>query len=82
MSPEAREVLRLARRVAKASYAHRAEMDTLRPDLQLLRWDAGWHQLKPLAQAWLPADFAAFQAAFRALAARLRPLVHALSFLR
>ena len=82
MSPEAREVLRLARRIAKASYAHRAEMDTLRPDLQLRRWDAGWHQLKPLVQAYLPADFAAFQTAFRALSTRLRPLVHTLGFLR
>ena len=82
MSPEAREVLRLTRRIATASYAHRAEMDILRPDLQLRRWDAGWHQLKPLAQAYFPEDFAAFQSAFRALSARLRPLVHALGFLR
>ncbi len=82
MSPEARDVLRLARRIAKASYAHRTEMDILRPELQIRRWDAGWHQLKPLAQTYLPTDFADFQSAFHALSTRLRPFVHTLAFPR
>ena len=82
MSDEGREVLRLARKIALASYAHRAEMNILHPELQLLRWDAGWYQIKPLAQTYLPEDYAAFRAAFRALATRLTPLVHTLGFLR
>lgn len=81
-SPEGREVLRLAREIALASYAHRARFAAERPELQLLRWDAGWYQIKPLAQLLLPKRYAAFQTAFKALSTRLRPLVYTLGFLR
>ncbi|MGN0856343.1 MAG: hypothetical protein ACI4QJ_02965 [Candidatus Spyradenecus sp.] len=81
-SPEGREVLRLAREIAIASYAYRARFAAERPELQLLRWDAGWYQIKPLAQLLLPKHYAEFQAAFKALSNRLRPLVYTLGFLR
>lgn len=81
-SPEGREVLRLAREIAIASYTHRAVFAAERPELQLLRWDAGWYQIKPLAQLLLPKRYAEFQTAFKALSNRLRPLVYTLGFLR
>ena len=82
MSAEGHAVLALARKIACKSYAFRQKWDALRPELQLLRWDAGWHQLKPMVQAELPTEHAAFQKAFAALKSRLRPLVHTLGFLR
>ena len=82
MSAEGHAVLALARKIASKSYAFRQKWDALRPELQLLRWDAGWHQLKPMVQAELPTEHAAFQKAFAALKSRLRPLVHTLGFLR
>lgn len=52
------------------------------PELQVNRWDAGWRQLKALFEEACPTEFNQLKEDFKALKAKMLPMVYSLGFLR
>jgi hypothetical protein len=86
-SPEAQKVLEEWKKLWKAYFAH-TDSHTVRDEYKLNRADVGRYQirnaLKKRNESWdfSPVSFGEFEAAYKALTEKLRPMVWELGFLR
>ena len=82
LSAEARECLALYDKLLTETLPHREAFATAKPELHLMAHDAGLYQTKHLFRAHSPDGYKLLQAAFKALADKLRPGVYTHGFLR
>ena len=86
-STEALNVLAEGKKLWQAYFAH-TDMRDVRDELKLNRPDVGWYQVRKALQArnasgdFPPVLFDAFEAAYKELTEKLRPMVYELGFLR
>lgn len=87
LSNEAKKVLEEGRKLWQAYFAH-IDNHTVRDELKLNRPDVGWYQIRNALKArntsgdYVPVSFANFEAAYKQLSDKLRPMVYELGFLR
>lgn len=87
LSAEATAVLDAGRTLWQA-YFSTIDVRSVRDELKLNRADVGWYQIRNALKARnasgdaLPVDFSAFEAAYKTLGDKLRPMVYELGFLR
>jgi hypothetical protein len=65
-----------------ASASARLQYGKDHEELQVLRWDCGWRQLKKLFEEACPAEFVELKAKFKALKEKMLPMVYELGFLK
>ncbi len=82
LSPEAKAVLDKANELIRKSFKYRKIFDEMRPEVQILNWDAGWYQIKQLLKEFMPEELKEFNALFKALADKMRPSIYELGFLK
>lgn len=82
LSPEAQTVYDGACTVVRITFAFRKQMNMERPELHLGAWDAGWYQVKKLAESCCPDVLTEFNAHFVELSLKMVPQVYELGFLR
>lgn len=82
LSPEAKACLTALNACLATTLPHRESFATARPELHLTAHDAGVYQLKHLFREHDPEGWKALQAAFKALADKLRPGVYEHGFLK
>lgn len=96
-SPDAQKVLDKARDIVRKSFKHRRVMEKLDAstlkdfgirgnkldgeDWHINTWDAGWYQIKGLAQLSCKEELEEFKKLYKDLENRMRPLVYELGFL-
>jgi hypothetical protein len=86
-SKEAEAVLDEGRKLWKAYFQH-TDVRSVRDELKLNRADVGWYQIRKALQArnasgdFAPVSFAGFEAAYKELTEKLRPMVYEKGFLR
>ena len=86
-SKQAKAVLNTGRVLWKA-YFSTTDIRNVRDELKLNRPDVGWYQIRNALKKrndsgdFLPIDFSEFEAAYKQLSEKLRPLVFELGFLR
>lgn len=85
ISEDALKILARATLIVKESFKFREKVHKKCPKYHLNTWDAGWYQMKKLAEECEDAEFNKqmkdFGIEFKAFADRLRPLVYELGFL-
>ena len=89
LSPEASAVLAAVRDIWRTYFERFGLFDySIRERLKLNRPDVGWYQIRQALKLYgesaegRPADFTAFDAAYAALSAKLRPQVYGYGFLQ
>lgn len=89
LSPEARAVLDAGREIWRAYFKRLQSFDyDIRERFKLNRPDVGWYQIRQSLKTYgesaegRPMDFSSFDAAYVALAEKLRPLVYEYGFLK
>ena len=82
LTEEGQKVLDDFKACLTASAKARPEYHKAHPELQVNRWDAGWRQLKGLFEEACPTEFSQLKEDFKALKAKMLPMVYSLGFLR
>lgn len=83
LSPDAKEVLEMARELVRKSFHLREACNNVKPEMHINTWDAGWYQIKNgLLKDNFKEDYAAFVSKYKALENRLREGVYTFGFLR
>ena len=89
LSAEAQGVMDAGREVWRTYFRRFGSFDySIREKFKLNRPDVGWYQIRQALKAYgessegHPTDFSAFEAAYAALSAKLRPQVYSLGFLK
>jgi hypothetical protein len=82
LSTEGQAVLEAFKKCMVASASARLQYDKDHEELQVLRWDCGWRQLKKLFEEACPAEFAELKAKFKTLKEKMLPMVYELGFLK
>lgn len=82
LTEEGQKVLDDFKACLTASAKARPEYHKAHPELQVNRWDAGWRQLKGLFEEACPTEFNQLKEDFKALKAKMLPMVYSLGFLR
>lgn len=87
LSSEAKKVLEEGRKLWQAYFVH-TDNHTVRNELKLNRADVGWYQIRNALKArntsgdYVPVSFVNFEAAYKQLGDKLRPMVFELGFLK
>ena len=82
LTEEGQKVLDDFKACLTASAKARPEYHKAHPELQVNRWSAGWRQLKGLFEEACPTEFNQLKEDFKALKAKMLPMVYSLGFLR
>lgn len=82
LSSEAQAVLDKANELLEKSMKFRKLFNDERPEVQILNADAGWYQLKQMLKVYMLAELKDFNALYKNLSDKMRPLVYELGFLR
>lgn len=83
LSPDAQTVLDMARYLVSSSFPLRQAAHTVKPEMHLNAWDAGWYQIRNgILKDNFKDEYKAFTDAYKALASRLKPMVYTLGFLK
>ena len=82
LSHEGGNVLELAQKLTRESFAQRREFDAVMPECQIMNWDCGWYQVKFLLKKCMPEQMQRFAAAYRSLSDKMRPMIYELGFLK
>lgn len=82
LSEEALAVLKKAREITRNSFPFRQLFNEEHPEYQILNWDCGWYQIKALAKEYAKKEMTEFDALYKSLADKMRPLVYEVGFLK
>ena len=82
LSPEAQAVLNKANEIVCSTFPFRELFDGSHPEYQIMNWDCGWYQIKALAKEYGKNQLDEFNALYKALADKMRPMVFTLGFLK
>ena len=82
LTEEGQKVLDDFKACLTASAKARPEYHKAHPELQVNRWDCGFRQLKVLFEEACPTEFNQLKEDFKALKAKMLPMVYSLGFLR
>lgn len=82
LSPEAQAVLDKANEIVRSTFKFRELFNGSNPEYQIMNWDCGWYQIKALAKEYGKNNLEEFNALYRALADKMRPMVYELGFLK
>ena len=82
LSPEAQAVLDKANEIVRATFKFRELFNGSNPEYQIMNWDCGWYQIKALAKEYGKNQLDEFNALYKALADKMRPMVYTLGFLK
>ena len=82
LSPDAKEVLDLSIELVKKSFSMRKTISEQKPEYHLNTWDAGWYQIKKVAEDYFKLDYVKFISKYKAFEDRMRPQVYELGFLK
>jgi hypothetical protein len=82
LSAEAQAVLEKANDIIRTTFKYRELFNGGNPEYQIMNWDCGWYQIKALAKEYGRKEFDEFNALFKALADKMRPMVYVLGFLK
>ena len=82
LTEEGQKVLDDFKACLTASAKARPEYHKAHPELQVNRWDCGFRQLKGLFEEACPTEFSQLKEDFKALKAKMLPMVYSLGFLR
>ena len=82
LSPEAQAVLEKSCEIVRSSFKFRELFNGSNPEYQIMNWDCGWYQIKALAKEYGKNNLEEFNALYRALADKMRPMVYELRFLK
>ena len=82
LSNEGKAVLDYARNLLSDSMKDRSSFNTEHPELNIMCWDAGYYQLRPLWKQYYPEKLKEFRALYKKLANKLRKQVYELGILK
>ena len=82
LSNEGKAVLDYARNLLSDSMKDRSSFNTEHPELNIMCWDAGYYQLRPLWKQYYPERLKEFRLLYKKLASKLRKQVYALGILK
>ena len=82
LSKEAQAVLDKAIELTEKSFKFRTVFNDDYPEYQILNWDCGWYQIKALLKQYMPKELKEFDALFKQLSNKMRPMVYDLGFLK
>lgn len=82
LSNEGKDVLNYARNLLSDSMKDRSSFNTEHPELNIMCWDAGYYQLRPLWKQYYPERLKEFRALYKKLANKLRKQVYELGILK
>jgi hypothetical protein len=83
LSPDAQEVLDMARDLVRKSFPFRATAHVLKPEMHLDAWDAGWYQVRNgILKEYMKEEYDIFVKKYKEFSKRLEPLVYELGFLK
>jgi hypothetical protein len=82
LSNEGKAVLDYARNLLSDSMKDRSSFNTEYPELNIMCWDAGYYQLRPLWKQYYPERLKEFRALYKRLANKLRKQVYELRILK
>ncbi len=82
LSPEAQAVLDKANEIVRTTFKFRDLFNGSNPEYQIMNWDCGWYQVKALAKEYGKNRLDEFNALYKALADKMRPMVYTLGFLK
>ena len=82
LSNEGKSVLDYARNLLSDSMKDRSSFNTEHPELNIMCWDAGYYQLRPLWKQYYPERLKEFRALYKKLANKLRKQVYELGILK
>lgn len=82
LSTEAQAVLNKANEIVRTTFKYRELFNGSNPEYQIMNWDCGWYQIKALAKEYGRNDLDEFNALFKVLADKMRPMVYTLGFLK
>ena len=82
LSKEAQAVLDKAIELTEKSFKYRTVFNDDYPEYQILNWDCGWYQIKALLKQYMPKELKEFDALFKHLSNKMRPMVYELGFLK
>ena len=82
LSNEGKAVLDYARNLLSDSMKDRSAFNTEHPELNIMCWDAGYYQLRPLWKQYYPERLKEFRALYKKLANKLRKQVYELGILK
>lgn len=82
LSPEAQAVIDKANEIVRSTFQFRELFDGSHPEYQIMNWDCGWYQIKALAKEYGKNQLDDFNALYKALADKMRPMVYTLGFLK
>lgn len=82
LSPEAQAVLDKANEIVRSTFKFRELFNGSNPEYQIMNWDCGWYQIKALAKEYGKNQLDEFNALYKALADKMRPMVYTLGFLK
>ena len=82
LSNEGKAVLDYARNLLSDSMKDRSSFNTEHPELNIMCWDAGYYQLRPLWKQYYPERLKEFRALYKRLANKLRKQVYDLGILK
>lgn len=82
LSKEAFDVLYIAKEIIKETFNYRKEFNVTEPKYQINNWDAGWYQIKAMANYYDKSILDKFNKAFKILENKMRPMIYELGFLK
>jgi hypothetical protein len=82
LSNEGKAVLDYARNLLSDSMKDRSSFNTEHPELNIMCWDAGYYQLRPLWKQYYPERLKEFRSLYKKLANKLRKQVYELRILK
>ena len=82
LSNEGKAVLDYARNLLSDSMKDRSAFNAEHPELNIMCWDAGYYQLRPLWKQYYPERLKEFRALYKKLANKLRKQVYELGILK
>jgi len=82
LSNEGKAVLDYARNLLSDSMKDRSSFNTEHPELNIMCWDAGYYQLRPLWKQYYPERLKEFRLLYKKLASKLRKQVYVLGILK
>ncbi len=81
-SAEAQAVLDKACEIVRSTFKFRELFNGTNPEYQIMNWDCGWYQIKALAKEYGKKQLEEFNALYKTLADKMRPMVYELGFLK
>lgn len=82
LSQEAQSVLNKAIELTEKSFEYRDMFNQEHPEYQIMNWDCGWYQIKQLLSIYFKDDLKEFNALYKILSDKMRPMVYELGFLK